>query len=389
MAKKSSKKKYNKEPKPLYVPKEERYLRGIVMAVITLLSAMIMCRTLAIRLVSVLFVAAGMSNKRIALLVGCSTKTVRSLRRDMETKEVCELLTIKKGSGRPPKASANVAQQIIDIVIKGRFSTLKQIACRVKKSLSLNLSKSAIGRFLKKFNIRKLKCGSLPSKADPVAQRTFYADVLHPLMVRAKKNECVLLFLDASHFVMGCDFLGCFYGLYRKFIATKSGRKRYNVLGALNFISKAVHTVTNDTYITSKQVCRMLAKIAKAYPKQDIHVVLDNAAYQRCKLVQNMAEKLGIHLEFLPPYSPNLNLIERFWKFVKGELRTSAYDDFSVFSARIDEIVASSVGENKTKVDELIGEKVQLFDNLEKVSENLFEQRNKSTARKEENTQAA
>ena len=66
-------------------------------------------------------------------------------------------------------------------------------------------------RFLKK-RFKRLKCGSLPAKADVVDQRKFYDDILYPLMVRAKKDEIALLFLDAAHFVMGCDFLGYIYG---------------------------------------------------------------------------------------------------------------------------------------------------------------------------------
>jgi hypothetical protein len=55
-------------------------------------------------------------------------------------------------------------------------------------------------------------------------------------MDRAKKGEISLLFLDASHFVMGCDFLGYIYGRARRFVKTFSVRKRYNVLGALDFV---------------------------------------------------------------------------------------------------------------------------------------------------------
>ena len=66
------------------------------------------------------------------------------------------------------------------------------------------------------------------------------------------------MFLDGAHFVMGCDFLGYIYGKTRRFIKTFSGRKRYNVLGALNFVTKKVTTVTNDTYITAAEVCQML-----------------------------------------------------------------------------------------------------------------------------------
>jgi len=94
------------------------------------------------------------------------------------------------------------------------------------------------------------------------------------------------------------------------------------VLGAINAISKEIVLVTNTSYITSIEICQLLVKIAgrrrQAVP---ITIVLDNARYQRCKLVIAKAEELGIELLFLPPYSPNLNLIERLWKACqKGSL---------------------------------------------------------------------
>ena len=118
-------------------------------------------------------------------------------------------------------------------------------------------------------------------------------------------------------------------------------------------------------------------------------MVLDNARYQRCAVVQKVARKLKIKLVFLPPYSPNLNLIERFWKFVKGELRSKFYDNFSEFCVSIDSIISSSCVENKARVNTLIGEKVQLFDDLTKVSENFFEQSHLSQAHQEKDSQAA
>ena len=48
--------------------------------------------------------------------------------------------------------------------------------------------------------------------------------------------------------------------------------------------------------------------------------MLDNARYQRCALVQDLARSLGIELLFLPSYSPNLNLIERVWRFVRKQV---------------------------------------------------------------------
>jgi transposase len=180
-------------------------------------------------------------------------------------------------------------------------------------------------------------------------------------MDQAKSGKVTLLFADASHFVMGCDFLGYIYGKVRRFIKTYSGRKRYNVLGALNFISKKVTTVTNDAYITATEICDLLRKVAAEYSKTLIYMVLDNARYQKCAVVTDLAKQLGIQLVFIPPYSPNLNLIERLWKHVKNRLRTKYYDDFDAFQEKIDLIVSNTGKCDKVIINRLIGEKVQLF----------------------------
>lgn len=191
-------------------------------------------------------------------------------------------------------------------------------------------------------------------------------------MEKAKSGDIALLFLDASHFVMGCDFLGHIYGKTRRLVRTFSGRQRYNVLGALDYVSKKVHTVTNDTYITATEVCAMLRKIASEYKGLPVHLVLDNARYQKCAAVQGLAKELGIVLEYIPPYSPNLNLIERIWKFVKGELRSKYYGDFESFQGKIDSTICSISGSNKAKADKLIGKGVQLYRNLKMVDGNTF-----------------
>ena len=191
-------------------------------------------------------------------------------------------------------------------------------------------------------------------------------------MEKAKNGQISLLFLDASHFVMGCDFLGHLYGKVRRFVKTFSGRRRYNVLGALDYVSKKVLTVVNDSYITASEVCAMLYKITAEYGSMEVHLVLDNARYQKCKAVQELAETLGIHLEYIPPYSPNLNLIERLWKFVKGELSSKYYDDFDAFRQKIDSIINSTDKKNKPQIDKLIGKGVQLFHGLIPIGENTF-----------------
>lgn len=153
---------------------------------------------------------------------------------------------------------------------------------------------------------------------------------------------------------------------------TFSGRMRYNVLGAMDYITKKVLVVTNDSYITATEVCHILRKIAAEYENKEVHLVLDNARYQKCQAVRVLAEQLGLHLEYIPPYSPNLNLIERLWKFVKSELSSKYYSDFSSFKQKIDSIISSTAGKNKPVIDRLIGKGVQLFSCLIPVGQNAF-----------------
>lgn len=158
-------------------------------------------------------------------------------------------------------------------------------------------------------------------------------------------------------------FLGYLWSFTRIFIKAPSGRQRFNVLGAINAISKELVLVTNTSYITSIEICEMLVKIAMRRTRGvPITIVLDNARYQRCKLVIAKAEELGIELLFLPPYSPNLNLIERLWKFVKKEvLYGKYYDQFDKFQAAITNCLSQTETKHKKALDSLLTLKFQTF----------------------------
>ena len=149
----------------------------------------------------------------------------------------------------------------------------------------------------------------------------------------------------------------------RLFLRTPSGRQRFNVLGALDYATKDLITVTNLTYITAETVCQLLTTLAAQDPGIPITLVLDNARYQRCRLVQDLANSLGIELLFLPSYSPNLNLIERLWKFVKGEcLNGKYYKTFPDFQASIEDCLRKTSTKHRDALDSLISRNFQLFD---------------------------
>ncbi len=158
-------------------------------------------------------------------------------------------------------------------------------------------------------------------------------------------------------------FLGMIWCFERLFVRTPSGRKRFNVLGALNAITHEIITVSNDTYITAVQVCELLQKLADLGLSIPITLVLDNARYQKCAVVQDLADALGIELLYLPPYSPNLNLIERLWKFVKKKcLYAQYYEDFSLFSGAITDCLAQTHLRYQSELDSWLSLKFQTFE---------------------------
>jgi len=201
----------------------------------------------------------------------------------------------------------------------------------------------------------------IPAKANPEVQEQFLAEELNPVLEEAKQGQRHVFFVDASHFVMAA-FLGYLWCMTRIFIPTPSGRQRYNVLGALHAITHELVTITNTAYIHAQSVVDLLTKLHEQFVDLPITLVLDQAAYPRCALVREKAAELKIQLLFLPPYSPNLNLIERLWKFVKAEFLNSVYHEtFGEFQRAIDDCLKKTATEHKSKLDTLLTLKFQHF----------------------------
>lgn len=239
-------------------------------------------------------------------------------------------------------------------------SSIAQACYDLEKITGVSIKKTQMRAFVKSLGISYRKVNSIPAKADIEAQKTFLEQKLTPRLEEAKSGKREVYFVDAAHFVLGA-FLGYLWSFVRVFLRTPSGRQRFNVLGALNAISKELITITNDTYITSVQVCDLLKKLAHNMTIP-ITLVLDNARYQRCKMVISLAEKLGIELLFLPPYSPNLNLIERLWKLIKKEcLYSKYYENFASFRHAIQIFMNAMHYTHHAKLQTLLTLDFQMF----------------------------
>jgi transposase len=159
-------------------------------------------------------------------------------------------------------------------------------------------------------------------------------------------------------------FLGMLWCFERLFLKSSSGRRRYNVLGAFCVKGTDLVTVTNDAYINSHAIMDLLFKIKQEHTGIPLILVMDNARYQRCNKVTEQAIGLGIDILFLPPYSPNLNLIERLWKITKKKSLYNRYHEtFCHFKVAIDECLEKVKSTFSEQVKTLLNPKCQLFEN--------------------------
>lgn len=235
---------------------------------------------------------------------------------------------------------------------------------RIEKLTGIRRSPTQIRKFLKDLGLKRLKVGQVPSKADPEKQKVFLEGELQPRLEEAKQGKRHLFFVDAAHFVMH-PFLGFLWCSVRQFIPSPSGRQRFNVLGALHATTLQVVTVTNDSYINSLSVAKLMCQIAVEFAGLPITLLMDNARYQRCRFVLDLATALDIELLFLPSYSPNLNLIERLWKFVKKKcLYSQYYETFTDFKKAISNCISQADQEYKQELASLLTLNFQTFDKV-------------------------
>jgi transposase len=241
------------------------------------------------------------------------------------------------------------------------FASIKEAASKVEQLTGIKRSETQVRKFLISLGIKRNKVGTIPAKADLEEQSKFKNEKLQPRLEEAKAGERKVFFVDAAHFVLSA-FLGYLWSFTRIFIKAPAGRKRFNVLGALDAITHELITVTNDTYINANSVCQLLWIISHRYCDVPITFVLDNARYQKCALVTTLAKLLNIELLYLPPYSPNLNLIERLWKFVKKKcLYSKYYDNFDEFKGSITDCLRKTHTDHKKDLDTLLTLKFQTF----------------------------
>ena len=208
---------------------------------------------------------------------------------------------------------------------------VKSIVRYVELKWGVTYTVAGLTDWLKRHRFSYKKPKLVPGKADQEQQEK-WIEKYKNLRAGLPKNE-TLCFMDGVHPSHNVQ-LG--YGWIRKgtdkLVPSNTGRSRLNLTGAVDIISHEV-VVQEDTVLNAESTIRFFDKLQKAMPdKVRVHVFCDNARYYRNKDVRAYLESSRVKLHFLPPYSPNLNPVERLWKWMKEVVVYNTYyeefDDF-------------------------------------------------------------
>lgn len=224
-------------------------------------------------------------------------------------------------------------------------SCLSQIRQHILEKYGIQRSLERIRVLLQRWGIKYRKVNPFPGGKDIdewlSKQAGFIKETIKPLISKSLDKEIDLLFMDAAHFVQG-KFDAYLWSEKPMYAPSSSGRYRINVLGGLDLTKKTILSLYNDHYISADTVVEYFEWLRQDHYtdwSRPLHIFLDNARYQKCELVKKAVEHLNIKLEYLPAYSPNLNLIERLWKHIKKVLGRMFFPDKNSFLETIEDIL--------------------------------------------------
>jgi transposase len=222
------------------------------------------------------------------------------------------------------------------------YTDCKDLQAWVLATYGIAYSRSGLTDLLHRLGFTYKLTTPVPCQANAVAQADFL-DELAVLEAHVERGEAVLYYADAAHPTHNTRSTRawCQVGQERPLL-TVSGRERVNLNAALNAYEPTQVLLDETSCVNAQSTKRLYEQLLAAHPDQArIYVVCDNARYYKNKELRAWLADKPICQVFLPPYSPNLNLIERFWKYLrqkiihttfyrtKGAFRTAVLDFFT------------------------------------------------------------
>ena len=293
------------------------------------------------RLSAVLWIDEGRTREEVAQLVGVSTRQVGQWLRIFRNKGLKELCTLYY-KGDPGRLRPAQIEQLKHQIAQGGFHNAEQVRTWIENTFGVVYSATGVKGLLRRIGASSHKVSGFFWKADVKKQKQFVRkDRRHKREAGPKTRR---YFVDACHPVWGVDLLyscGLLVG-QRFYVGVGNGRKRLNILGAYSPDDHDyVDLRLTKENITGEQFVTLLEKLRAKHPDTEKFILyLDNARYYSKPVVKEwLAAHREFHLVFLPAYSPNLNLIERLWKFLRKKAFTRWHPTFEAMEQAVSDVL--------------------------------------------------
>lgn len=319
-------------------------------------------RRVADRLKAVLLSAEGWTQKQIAQALRIRYETVQNHLNDYKN-----LNKLKpENGGSESRLSTDQTEKLCKHLEDKTYLKAELICAYVKETFAVTFTTSGMTKLLIRNGFSYKKPKGTPAKANPEEQQTFIA-YYQGLLNSIDEDEPVE-FGDAVHPTMATKIS---YGWIPKgrdkLIKTTASRTRMNILGSINLETMGI-TITDHETINSQSMKKLFVELRKKYPdKPKIHLILDRGSYNTSKETLASAKGCGIILHHLPPYSPNLNPIERLWKVMNEYARNNqVFETPKAFRKAILEFFTNTWPKISTSMTDRINDN---FQNLTKDSD--------------------
>lgn len=303
----------------------------------------------------------GFTQELVSISLGIGLGTVHNCKKKYETDGLNKYLDrhYVPYQGRLSDEQLSMVEDELNANI---YISCKQIVEWIEARFEIRYSESAVRSILAKLDYVYKKTSEVPSGANPADQAAFLAEMI-PFIAQTDETEAVF-FMDAVHpqHNTRSDYAWIKRGEQRT-VPTNAGRKRINLNGVMDAKQPHNITIVESDKINAQATIELLKKLLdKNVDKEKIYIFCDNAPYYSCKLLLEwLVEHPKIELMHLPPYSPNLNLIERLWKFLRKKvINLRFYSQFKDFRAKILQFF-QNIEQYKEELQSLMAPNFQLF----------------------------
>lgn len=240
-----------------------------------------------------------------------------------------------ENGGSTQKLSIEHSKELVAHLRTHTYLYVKDIIAYVQSTWSVTYSVPGMRNWLQRYGFSYKKPALVPGKADEQQQREWMAQ--YEKLKQGLPDDETICFMEGVHPTHNVEpAYGWIQKGIRKEIPANSGRSRINLSGFLDMMNYQV-LIQEDKMLNAEATINFFRKIEAAYPgKKRVHIFCDNARYYKNKAVTEYLGTSKIELHFLPPYSPNLNPIERLWKWMKERvIYNTYYREFEDFKTSV------------------------------------------------------